>query len=71
MTHNAAQNHFENEIASCRGFQSKVHGEAALMPQEEFLASPNGQEFLQEQARQKADGSQQGLYNFMRTRTLL
>jgi len=52
------QNHFENEISSCRGFQSKVKEEAvALMPEAEFLALPQGQEFLQAQAeRSKQQG---------------
>ncbi|KAF5827904.1 Fms-interacting protein-domain-containing protein [Dunaliella salina] len=44
------KNHFENEIASCQGFQSKVKEEAvALMPEQEFLASSEGQAFLREQ----------------------
>lgn len=54
----AAQNHFENEIASCRGFQSKVKEEAvALMPEEQFLSAPQGQDFLREQEeRSKQQG---------------
>mmetsp|Transcript_2276 Transcript_2276/g.5143 ORF Transcript_2276/g.5143 Transcript_2276/m.5143 type:complete len:549 (+) Transcript_2276:1319-2965(+) len=44
------KNHFENEITSCRSFQSMFkEEEVALMPEQEFLASPGGQEFLLEQ----------------------
>lgn len=56
-SHTHTQNHFENEIASCRGFQSKVQEEAvALMPEAEFLASPSGQDHLQKQASREQQG---------------